>query len=136
PGGKVDRGRLPDPEGLGLSIGTEYVAPENEVEEKLVEIWKEMLDIDIAQIGINDNFFDLGGDSIKIIRMIGLINKEFSRNISTLMVYKYPTISSFSKYVYFNDEGQQGKTDDYLSSSIDVMEGTINLLTQNNDNKK
>ncbi|WP_344854074.1 phosphopantetheine-binding protein, partial [Pedobacter jeongneungensis] len=97
PGGKVDRGRLPDPEGLGLSIGTEYVAPENEVEEKLVEIWKEILGKD--RIGIKDNFFDLGGDSIKIIRLSKLISDFLGKEISVTVLFQYFNIQGFVGFI-------------------------------------
>ncbi len=67
PNGKIDRKALPIPEG-NINLGTEYMAPRNEIEEKLVKIWEEVLGVE--QVGINDNFFSLGGDSIKAIRLI------------------------------------------------------------------
>ncbi|MBU3162817.1 amino acid adenylation domain-containing protein, partial [Clostridium estertheticum] len=67
PNGKVDREALPEPQGK-INTGTEYEAPRNEVEKQLVEIWQDVLDID--EIGINDDFFSLGGDSIKSIQVI------------------------------------------------------------------
>ena len=74
--GKVDRKRLPAADGNGMLTATEYVAPRNGTEEKLVAIWQEILGKD--RIGIRDNFFDLGGHSLSAIRLSGYLHKEFS----------------------------------------------------------
>ncbi|WP_218963364.1 non-ribosomal peptide synthetase, partial [Bacillus cereus] len=66
PNGKIDRKALPEPE-RNLQTGTEYVAPKNPIEEMLVSIWQTVLGV--PQIGVLDNFFDLGGDSIKSIQV-------------------------------------------------------------------
>lgn len=58
PNGKIDKKALPDSEGLGLSSGVEYVAPRNETEEKLVQIWQEILGK--RKNKYKDNFFELG----------------------------------------------------------------------------
>ena len=78
--GKVDKKALPDPKGLGLASGIEYVAPRNELEEKLVEIWQEILQRE--NIGINDDFFALGGHSLKAVRLSNEYQKEFGVKIS------------------------------------------------------
>ena len=65
--GKIDRKALPEPDGK-INTDVEYVAPTNEIEEKLVEVWQKVLAVD--KIGINDNFFELGGDSIKAIQVV------------------------------------------------------------------
>ena len=67
PNGKVDRKALPKPDKM-LAGSREYVAPQNETEEKLVKIWQELLKVE--KIGVNDNFFELGGDSILSIQII------------------------------------------------------------------
>jgi amino acid adenylation domain-containing protein/non-ribosomal peptide synthase protein (TIGR01720 family) len=73
PSGKIDRKALELPGGTGLETGIEYVAPRNDLEEKLVEIWQNVLGRDA--IGINDNFFVLGGDSIKSIQIVSRMNQ-------------------------------------------------------------
>ncbi|MCF2150416.1 Non-ribosomal peptide synthetase [Desmonostoc muscorum LEGE 12446] len=67
PNGKIDRRALPAPE-LRAGIETSYLAPRNPIEEKLVEIWAQVLRVE--SIGIHDNFFELGGDSILSIQII------------------------------------------------------------------
>ena len=73
PNGKVDRKALPDPDASELS-DKEYVAPRNEVEEKLAGIWQELLGIE--RVGIHDNFFELGGHSLLAMRVISAIRKN------------------------------------------------------------
>ncbi|WP_165760254.1 non-ribosomal peptide synthetase, partial [Niastella populi] len=63
--GKIDKKSLPDPEGLELSSGVEYVAPRTEPEKVLVSVWSDVLKRE--GIGVKDSFYNLGGDSIKSI---------------------------------------------------------------------
>ncbi|MBD2520503.1 amino acid adenylation domain-containing protein, partial [Nostoc sp. FACHB-973] len=67
PNGKIDRRALPAPESR-VGIETTLVAPRNPIEEKLAEIWAQVLRVE--SIGIDDNFFELGGDSILSIQII------------------------------------------------------------------
>ncbi len=93
--GKVDRKALQKPEG-GLKTGAEYIAPRNELEEKLVHIWQEVLGSD--RIGIRDNFFDLGGDSIKGIQVASrLFNHGLQLEMKDL--FRYPSIEELSGLV-------------------------------------
>jgi natural product biosynthesis luciferase-like monooxygenase protein len=75
PNGKVDKKSLPIPEELGMATGTGYAAPRNMTEEKLVSIWKEILRKD--SIGIRDDFFRSGGNSIRSMQLVARINREF-----------------------------------------------------------
>lgn len=71
--GKVDRAALPQPSSDRGGIEGEYVAPRNDVERTLAEIWSELLGV--ARVGVNDNFFELGGDSITALRVIARAGK-------------------------------------------------------------
>ncbi|MCK4261003.1 MAG: amino acid adenylation domain-containing protein, partial [Halanaerobiales bacterium] len=75
PNGKIDRKALPELDS-GIDTGVEYVPPTNEVEKKLIEIWEEVLEIE--EIGINHDFFEIGGNSINILKIINRINQEFT----------------------------------------------------------
>ncbi|SFF12115.1 Phosphopantetheine attachment site, partial [Chitinophaga sp. CF118] len=97
--GKVDRKRLPDPMGLGMSTGTAYVAPRNKTEETLAMIWAEILGRE--KIGINDNFFELGGHSLKIAQLILRINAIFLIRISFPNIYKNPTVAGIAAQILF-----------------------------------
>ncbi len=73
-----------------------YVGPENETEEKLVEIWEKLLNVN--KVGIYDNFFDLGGNSIMIMRMVASIEKELSLTIPMKVIFQSKCIKDLSKY--------------------------------------
>ncbi|PGV75242.1 non-ribosomal peptide synthetase [Bacillus cereus] len=95
PNGKVDRKKLPIPD-ENLDTGTVYVGPRNTVEQELIDVWKSVLGI--KKIGILDNFYDLGGDSIKAIQVSSRsLQKGYKIEISNLL--KFPTISQLSNYV-------------------------------------
>ncbi len=94
--GKIDRKSLPDIIGDDI-IKKEYIAPRNNTEKRLVDIWEEELNIE--RIGITDNFFDLGGDSIISIRLIGSINTVFNINLEVTKLFGADTIESLSKIV-------------------------------------
>ena len=70
--GKIDKKALLQPELYGDSIGETYVAPENDLQERLVEMWSEVLSRE--KIGINDDFFLLGGNSLKVIRLVSMLS--------------------------------------------------------------
>jgi amino acid adenylation domain-containing protein/non-ribosomal peptide synthase protein (TIGR01720 family) len=89
PGGKLDRKRLPEPE---LKLSGNYIAPRDELEEKLVRIWSDLLGITDSKVGINDNFFELGGHSLKATFLISLIHKEFNVKIALMEIFRGPTI--------------------------------------------
>ncbi len=87
--GKVDRKLLPGIAGDDL-IRAEYVSPGNQTEEKLAEVWQDILGIE--KVGITDNFFELGGDSIRALRILGKINKDLNINYKLADIYALPTI--------------------------------------------
>ncbi len=96
PNGKVDHQSLPKVV-IDDFVEKEYVAPRNEVEKQLVKIWEEVLAIE--KIGITDNFFRLGGHSLKVTQLINRINKELSATIQVKEVFTYPTIASLSEKI-------------------------------------
>jgi amino acid adenylation domain-containing protein len=96
PNGKIDRKALPAP---GITAGEDYVAPRNKVEEKLVEIWAEVLKIEKEKIGLNSNFFDLGGHSLKATILVSRIHKELKVKVPLTEVFKRPAIRNLSQYI-------------------------------------
>ncbi|MDI5895996.1 non-ribosomal peptide synthetase [Flavobacterium algoritolerans] len=100
--GKVDKKALPDPVDLGLSSGTVYVAPGNEIEEKLVLIWKEILGAN--KVGIKDNFFESGGHSLKATRLISQIHKEFDVKISLKVLFATPVLEDLGHLIRLEEK--------------------------------
>jgi amino acid adenylation domain-containing protein len=94
PSGWVDRSGLPRPEGWRL--GQEYVAPRTELERALVEIWQERLGIE--RVGVEDNYFALGGDSIRSVSLVAAAQK---RAIHFLVkdLFAYPTVSGLASAI-------------------------------------
>ncbi len=94
--GKINKKVLPEPD-EGELTGVEYVAPRNKTEEALVKIWCEVLNEE--KIGIDDNFFDLGGHSLKATVLISKIHKELDREIPLKELFKTPTIKGLSNFI-------------------------------------
>jgi len=96
--GKVDREALPAPE-LGIT-GGEYVPPENEIQKNLTEIWQEVLGI--KRIGITDNFFMIGGDSIKAVQISARL-KKYKLNLKIDDLFLNPTIKELAGQIKESD---------------------------------
>jgi len=97
PGGKVDRKALPLPE-IGEIDRKTFVAPHTRVEIKLQEIWRDVL-ISPGIIGIEDNFFQLGGHSLRAIMLASRIQKVLNVNVPLTEIFKRPTIHGLSEYI-------------------------------------
>ena len=89
PNGKIDRKALPAPDGK-LSTGVAYVAPRSETEQALAEIWQEILGA--AQVSVHDNFFDLGGHSLRAMTLVSRIHQQFEVEVSLRDVFGHPTL--------------------------------------------
>ncbi|MDP1512981.1 amino acid adenylation domain-containing protein, partial [Paenibacillus ottowii] len=94
--GKIDRKALPEPEG-NINTGIEYEAPIGEFEEKLALIWQDILGI--KKIGRNDNFFMLGGHSLKATSLVARIHKEFNLDMPLKEIFKAPIIAEIARYM-------------------------------------
>ena len=90
--GKIDRKALPDPEGTQQEGG--YAAPRNETEAKLAEIWQDILELD--QVGINDDFFGIGGHSLLAVRLVSQVRKSFGMELPISDVFDYPTVGQLA----------------------------------------
>ena len=93
PNGKVDRGALPKPDAPVSSLGDAFVAPSTPAEETLARIWGAVLRVE--RVGVHDNFFDLGGDSILSIRVVSRATQTGLR-ISTRLLFDNPTIAELA----------------------------------------
>ena len=91
--GKIDRKSLPKPDKLYREKDNQFLAPDSELERKLVAIWAALLDIDAAKISLNDNFFNLGGHSLLITRMLANVKKELQLEYTVRDFMGQPTIA-------------------------------------------
>ncbi|HLP45258.1 MAG TPA: condensation domain-containing protein, partial [Candidatus Kapabacteria bacterium] len=94
PQGKVDRKSLPKP---GKRNTVSYTPPRNIIDEKLIKIWGEVLNLKSS--GIDDNFFESGGHSLKAAVMIAKIHQELNAVISLADIFKMSTIREISDYI-------------------------------------
>jgi amino acid adenylation domain-containing protein/non-ribosomal peptide synthase protein (TIGR01720 family) len=96
--GKIDRRALPNPleTDAVMQLGTEYAAPGNEIEATMTEIWEAVLGR--KNIGIHDDFFALGGDSIKAIQVVSRLNAAKLKS-EVRLIFQYPTIAELSRNV-------------------------------------
>ncbi|MCP4155327.1 MAG: amino acid adenylation domain-containing protein, partial [bacterium] len=104
--GKVDRKALPVP---GVEKSEKYVAPRDETEKKLVDIWAEVLRVDPGSISIDGSFFELGGQSLKQVFLISQIQKEFDVKVPLAEVFKRQTIRELAEYI------KGGVKEEYIS---------------------
>jgi amino acid adenylation domain-containing protein len=100
PNGKVDRKALPQPE---VKSGEAYMAPGDDMEKQLVDIWSEVLGLGKGEIGINDDFFRIGGHSLKAAAVISGIQKEFAVDVPLVEIFRIPTIKQLARYIRENE---------------------------------
>ena len=94
--GKIDRKALSSID-LDQLKKVNYIEPETETEKRLASIWSQLLGIE--SIGLNDNFFDLGGHSLKATILVSKIHKEFEIKLSLEQIFDRPTIKGLAQYI-------------------------------------
>jgi len=95
--GKIDRKRLAQVEGKELRVAEHGVGPRTEMERYLAEVWQEFLQID--KVGVEDNFFDLGGHSLMIVQIHARVAGRFRERIRVVDFFTYPTIAALAQYL-------------------------------------
>ncbi|SET96720.1 non-ribosomal peptide synthetase [Hymenobacter actinosclerus] len=102
---KVDRKALPEP---GGTLRKTVLVPVNDTEIRLLELWQKILTREV--IGTDENFFDVGGHSLKATRLAAHINKAFDTNISVRTIFTAPTIQQLARAVQGNEAAYQSIT--------------------------
>jgi amino acid adenylation domain-containing protein len=97
PNGKIDRKALPVPDITSFGVSPKTVAAGNSTEEILTAIWTDILRL--TNVGVEDNFFDLGGNSLLGLRVIDRIEARFGLKVSVVKLYQYVNIRSMSRYL-------------------------------------
>nr|MDJ0728113.1 amino acid adenylation domain-containing protein [Prochloraceae cyanobacterium] len=96
PNGKIDRKSLPRPDRRSTNH-TEYIAPRNDLEKQLTQIWSETLNIE--KIGVKDSFFDIGGHSLLAVRLIAQIQPKYRKKLPLTSLFQNPTIEQLAKLI-------------------------------------
>jgi len=116
--GKLDRKALPKPNEQRPELSQSYVAPQNEVERMLVEIWAEILSLD--RVGVHDNFFDLGGHSLAATRVVSQVIKQFRLEVPLQSLFQSPTVAEMAAVI---DERQKNRlTEEELERMLTELE--------------
>ncbi|MCP5052750.1 MAG: AMP-binding protein, partial [bacterium] len=113
PTGKVDRKMLPEPE---ISREQDYIAPRDDVEQRLARIWSDILEVEEDVIGINSDFFQLGGFSWKATMLISRMHHDFNVKVPLTEIFRTPTIQELSGHI------KKAAPDGDVSVSIQLTE--------------
>lgn len=95
--GKIDRRRLPLPDRERPELQSVAVSPETSMEQRIAELWQQVLRID--RIGVNDNFFDLGGHSLLLAQVHSKLKEVTGHEPTMLDLFKYPTVRSLAAFL-------------------------------------
>lgn len=109
PNGKLDQRSLPQPQSVRERYSSNYVAAKNDIEKKVEKIWEGILNID--HIGVNDNFFDIGGHSLLLIQVYYKMKENFDTDLEVVDMFQYPTIRLLSEYL------ESGKKEDTIAQT-------------------
>jgi amino acid adenylation domain-containing protein len=104
PNRKVDRRALPAPE-VNVNNSAAYVPPSSDSEIQVAAIWERLLKQ--SRIGVNDNFFDLGGHSLVVVQLQNLLRKQFHQEISLVQLFQKPTVAAIAALI----DAQNGKAE-------------------------
>jgi hypothetical protein len=102
--GKLDKQALPDAE---FNTNENYVAPTSEAEAMLCKIWQEVLGL--PQVGVTDNFFRIGGNSILAIQVSHRMNETLKYKLKVADLFKYPEITELLSNYNENIEYNEGR---------------------------
>lgn len=95
--GKADVKALPIPVGLRPELDVDFKAPQGDIENKIADAWKEFLHVE--KVGIEDNFFDLGGHSLLLTQVHNRLSQVFEKELTIVDLFRYPTIHTLAKYI-------------------------------------
>ena len=96
PSGKLDRKALPAPGPEAYSTDV-FEAPESETEQKIAAIWQEALGV--AKVGKNANFFDLGGDSVRLMKVQSRLRLAFNKDIPMVDMFTFTTVRALAEHL-------------------------------------
>ncbi len=95
PSGKVDRNALPAADGAVAEALEPYVAPRSELERIIAGVWREVLEVE--RVGVHDNFFNLGGHSLLLLRVNGRLREALGAELPVVEMFKHPTVSALAE---------------------------------------
>ncbi|WP_049574428.1 non-ribosomal peptide synthetase [Streptomyces sp. SBT349] len=109
PNGKVDRRALPEPAAERPRLEGDFVSPGTRIETRLADIWGEVLGVE--RVGLHDNFFDLGGTSLTLLRAHQLICAEFGVTLPVTTLFQKPTLHDLAAHLAEGDDGPSAQVE-------------------------
>jgi amino acid adenylation domain-containing protein len=109
PNGKVDRNALPAPARTRPHVGAPFVTARTAIEQALVKIWQTVLCLD--QVGIRDNFFDLGGHSLAATRVVSQVIQQFQIEVPLQLLFQSPTVAEMAAVITEHQAKKLGRGD-------------------------
>jgi aryl carrier-like protein len=103
-GGKVDRQALPSPSATRPTLAAPCVQPRNDPERQIAGIWRDLLRLE--RVGVDDNFFDLGGHSLLMVRMQMRLREVLRSDVGIVDLFRYPTVASLAAFLAERNELQ------------------------------
>ena len=97
PNGKVDKNALPSAEDLRSQVADDYVMPQTEAERLIAIVWQEVLQL--SNVGIYDNFFEIGGNSLLLVQAYSKLQNLFGSQISIVILFRYPNIHALAEHL-------------------------------------
>jgi natural product biosynthesis luciferase-like monooxygenase protein len=97
PNGKIDRRALPAPVSAAPARAAGAAAPESDIERRIAGIWSEILGV--ADVGLRDNFFDLGGDSLLAVQAHRRLRDAMARDLSLTDLFRFPTVRALAEHL-------------------------------------
>jgi natural product biosynthesis luciferase-like monooxygenase protein len=107
PNGKIDRRALPEPEQRAAAATAAYVAPTNDLELQIADIWRDLLAIE--RVGRQDNIFDLGANSLLTMQANSRLSSVLGRKVSLVSMFRYPTVESLAAHLDENGQASAAK---------------------------
>ncbi|MBW4677268.1 MAG: amino acid adenylation domain-containing protein [Desmonostoc geniculatum HA4340-LM1] len=141
PNGKVDRrclatsrfaSTLPAPETLHSELEVAYVMPQTEMERTIATVWQEVLHLE--KVGVNDNFFDIGGHSLLMVQVNSKLQEVLQRDLSVVEMFQNPTINSLAQYLSQKQQLSFTETRDRVQKQIEARQKQKQLLMRKSTN--
>ena len=98
PNGKLDYSALPAPDGLRPEIAAAYMAPETDPERAITLAWQEVLGLE--KVGVHDNFFDLGGNSLLLAKLHEKLQAELRKEFPFVEMFHHPTVDALVRHLF------------------------------------
>ena len=126
--GKVDRVALASSEHQLTRQQDNYFAPQTDLEKKIASIWQQLLGIE--KVGLEDNFFDVGGHSLLLIQLHGRLCEELGANVLIIDVFQHPTVASMAELLQ-RDEGDTSAQQEKINKIQDRAARARKAATRN-----